>query len=61
MSKLFYGAALLALEALGIIRSIEEIPTSMGKKFHPDPQRHHRYQEAMKRQDEVYNLLIRPK
>ena len=55
------GAALLALEALGIIRSIEEIPTAMGKRFHPDPQRHRRYQEAMKRQDEVYNLLIKPK
>ena len=55
------GAALLALEALGIISSIEEIPTAMGKRFHPNPERHRHYQEAMKRQDEVYNLLIKPK
>jgi gluconokinase len=54
------GAALLALEALGIIGSIEEIPASMGKRFRPHPQRHRLYQEAMKKQDELYDLLIKP-
>ena len=55
------GAALLALEALEIIRSIEEIPASMGKRFRSHPHHHRRYQEARKRQDELYDLLIKPK
>jgi gluconokinase len=55
------GAALLALEALGAIEGIEEAPALLGKKFLPQMERHQRYQEAMKRQDELYDLLIRPK
>jgi gluconokinase len=55
------GAALLALEALGAIGGIEEAPALLGEKFLPQMERHQRYQEAMKRQDELYDLLIMPK
>jgi gluconokinase len=54
------GAALLALEALGIVKSLEEIPAPLGKSFQPDEESHHRYLEGMKRQNEVYDLLIKP-
>jgi gluconokinase len=53
------GAALLALESLGIIQNLEQIPTPLGKVFLPDGKRHERYLEGMRRQDELYNLLIR--
>jgi gluconokinase len=55
------GAALLALETLGAVRSIEEAPALLGEKFLPQIERYRRYREAMKRQDELYDLLIKPK
>jgi gluconokinase len=53
------GAALLALEALKIIPSLEHIPTPLGEMFLPDPGRHEQYVKAMSRQDELYDLLVK--
>jgi gluconokinase len=54
------GAALLALEVLKIIPSLEHVPTPLGETFLPDARRHEQYLKAMSRQDELYDLLIRP-
>ena len=55
------GAALMALEALGLIDNIERIPAPLGRHFLPDPRHHQRYQEAAKRQEELYRELIPPR
>ncbi|HET9017325.1 MAG TPA: gluconokinase [Thermomicrobiaceae bacterium] len=52
------GAALLALEALGAIPSIEAIPAPLGDTFTPDPARHAVYRRALDRQRAVYDALI---
>jgi gluconokinase len=52
------GAALLALEALGQISSVEEVPNFVLSVHHPDPVRHGRYGEAMERQKELYRKLV---
>ena len=51
------GAALLALEAVGKIESIEEDSVSVEQVFEPDMSRHARYQEGLARQEEIYNRL----
>jgi gluconokinase len=43
------GAALLALEAAGKIRSIEEFSIPVDRVFEPDELRHARYQEGLAR------------
>ena len=53
------GAALLALESLGIIQNLEQIPSPLGEVFLPNGERHEQYVEGMRRQDELYDLLIR--
>lgn len=53
------GAALLALEAAGKIRSIEEFSVPVEKVFEPDKSRHARYQEGLARQQKFYELIIR--
>jgi gluconokinase len=52
------GAALLALEALGQIGSLEEVPNFIVSVHHPDPGRHGRYGEAMERQKRLYRKLV---
>jgi len=52
------GAALLALEATGRIESISRIPFSVATTFEPDPARHERYQEGLKRQQQLYERVI---
>ncbi|HZR97675.1 MAG TPA: gluconokinase [Chloroflexota bacterium] len=54
------GAALLALEALGAIPSVEALPAALGAVFPPDPARHTRYQAALARQQRLYDLLVAP-
>jgi gluconokinase len=44
------GAALLALEALGVVSDITTPRTPLGESFEPDPARHARYAEALERQ-----------
>ncbi len=52
------GAALLALEAVGKIGSIEEVSVSVDKVFEPNMRRHGRYQQAIERQEELYRKLV---
>ena len=51
------GAALLALEAVGKIGSIEEDQFVVDQVFEPDMTRHARYQQGLARQEELYNQL----
>jgi len=52
------GAALLALEAIGEIRSIAEVETPKGQSFKFDKKRHEIYRKARERHEKFYNLLI---
>ena len=52
------GAALLALEAVGKIGSIEEVSVSVDTVVEPDMQRHARYREGLARQEDLYARLF---
>jgi gluconokinase len=52
------GAALLALETIGTIDSLETIKTEVGRVFLPDMKRHEVYARAINRQQELYEKLI---
>ena len=51
------GAALLALEAVGKIGTIEEDSIAIEQVFEPDLTRHARYQQGLARQEEFYQRL----
>jgi len=51
------GAALLALEAVGKIGSIEEDQFVVDQVFEPDMTRHARYQQGLARQEKLYHQL----
>lgn len=53
------GTALLALDALGITR-LHSLPAALGPAFLPHAQRHAVYQQAMQRQQQLYDALISP-
>ena len=52
------GAALLALEALGKIESIEAVTVSVDRVFEPNMEAHARYREGLERQEELYRKLM---
>ena len=52
------GAALLALEAVGKIATIEDVSVSPSEVFDPDMMRHARYREGLARQEELYARLF---
>ena len=52
------GAALLALEAVGKIDSIETIDPDLGEAFEPDMKCHAIYAQAVERQEQLYDKLI---
>lgn len=52
------GAALLALESLGVIGDVTDLPPAFGATLHPIPEHQPRYRAALERQLEIYNLLI---
>ncbi len=52
------GAALLALERLGVIRHVSELPAQMGPMFRPDPVRRGVYEEELRRQRWLYARLF---
>ncbi|MBI3458569.1 MAG: gluconokinase [Candidatus Rokubacteria bacterium] len=52
------GAALLALEALGAVPSLEAVPAGFGPTVGPDPARHARYREGLARHRQLYEALI---
>jgi len=51
------GAALLALEAVGKIATIEEDRFAIDQVFEPDMSRHARYQQGLARQEQLYQQL----
>lgn len=55
------GAALLALEAVGKIGSIESIAVRVDELVEPDMTRHARYQQGLARQEEFYERLFQLK
>jgi len=54
------GAALLALESLGLLKSAASAPAAFGATYAPDPARHARYVQAIARQSHFYDLLVAP-
>jgi gluconokinase len=52
------GAALLALEALGVLPSLAAAPAAFGATVEPDPAHHARYREGLARHRQLYELLI---
>jgi gluconokinase len=52
------GAALLALETLGLLPDIAAVPTTLGATYEPDAARHARYQEGIARQTRLYDVLV---
>jgi gluconokinase len=52
------GAALLALEAVGKIATIDEDSVAVEQVFEPDITRHARYQQGLARQEELYERLF---
>ena len=54
------GAALLTLERLGALKRLEDAPVETGETYAPDAKRHARYQEAVDRQQALYDQLIGP-
>jgi len=54
------GAALLALERLGALPSLEAAPSALGAVYAADPTRHAVYQAALARQQRYYALLVAP-
>lgn len=52
------GAALLALEALGVLPSLAAAPAGVGPAVAPDPGRHARYREGLARHRQLYETLI---
>ena len=52
------GAALLALEALGIIHDISHVPVELEAPVLPDEARHAIYENAARRQQRLYNVLL---
>jgi gluconokinase len=53
------GAALLALEAVGKIATIEEDQFVVDQVFEPDMSRHARYQQGLARQEELYERVFK--
>jgi gluconokinase len=52
------GAALLGLEALGAIPRVEDVPSSFGTTFVPDPGRREKYREGLARHRALYDRLV---
>ncbi|MFY9619211.1 MAG: gluconokinase [Pyrinomonadaceae bacterium] len=52
------GAALLALETIGTIDTLETIKSEPVRTFEPDMQRHEVYRRAIERQQDLYGRLL---
>jgi gluconokinase len=53
------GAALLALEAVGKIETLQQDPLRIEETFEPDATRHARYRQGLFRQQEIYDRLFK--
>lgn len=52
------GAALLALDSLGLIADLGDVPAYLGKTYTPDPARHEVYAKARARQEALYAQML---
>ncbi|MCA1555870.1 MAG: carbohydrate kinase, partial [Acidobacteria bacterium] len=52
------GAALLALESLGVIDQLTDAPVALSRTFEPDMEAHALYLEGAKRQEIIYQSLL---
>jgi gluconokinase len=52
------GVALLALETLGILPDLAQLPPEPSRIVQPDPARHALYAQARERQQKLYQLLL---
>lgn len=52
------GAALVALRALGMLQTFDELPAALGETYEPNPEHGEIYQRARKRQESLYHLLL---
>ncbi len=52
------GAALLAFEALGLIKDLKDIPLFIERTCYPDGERHAIYRQTIRRQQRLYEKLI---
>jgi gluconokinase len=52
------GVALLALESLGIIPDVTQVPLDVRTPVEPDPEHHAIYRQAAERQWKLYHLLL---
>jgi gluconokinase len=52
------GAALLVLEAMGEIETLEGVEASLGETFEPDSERHEVYRSALARQHKLYDAAV---
>jgi len=53
------GAALMALEAMGILRNLSDAPAQTGETIEPNPKHHELYLAALHRQRRLYELVKR--
>jgi len=53
------GAALLTLESLGHVADLGSIPPPEGRAFQPDASRHEAYLQGRRRQESLYDLLVK--
>lgn len=53
------GTAVLALYALGVWPTLDHVPAKLGAKYQVKPERAVKYQIGMRRQQELYNLVVR--
>lgn len=51
------GAALLALESLGVLANVGDVPVTLGPTYEPDEARHARYRAALTRQQNLYAAI----
>lgn len=54
------GAALLAMESLGVISDLANLPDFAGQIIRPDLKHHALYQKAKERQESLYKKLVKP-
>ena len=52
------GAALLALQAMGVVPDLDRAPVPLGRRFEPDAAHTEIYRHAMRRQDDLYRRLL---
>lgn len=55
------GSALLAIESLGMVTDLKQLPDHISRVYHPERKRHDRYMQALQRQRALYDQIIKEK